>query len=271
MNETYIDTLYLNPGRSISEYLDPGLSEACHRPAASPPPPFLATGPSGITPRPAEADLFHGEWVFWFILAGFAILTIARYYYLKRLKLLFASILKRSASLQLIRESPVHAHQSFLPFLAIYTITSLLLIHHVIGVFSPGAYGGIGAMAGYAELFGLYLGFFALKIIAIFLISILFRNVETGVEYIQNILMFNLVLGIILLPVLLLVTFISREIFVYIAVALAVLMMALRFIRGIVIGLSDTKFSLFHLFLYLCTLEILPVMIAAIFISKYFL
>jgi hypothetical protein len=97
-----------------------------------------------------------------------------------------------------------------------------------------------------------------------------FKNKETAKEYIQNILIYNLVTGIILLPLLLLIIYTYHELFLYMAGGLILIMIFLRFIRGVAIGLSDTKFSLFHLFLYLCTLEILPIIVAAKFLSKYF-
>jgi hypothetical protein len=58
--------------------------------------------------------------------------------------------------------------------------------------------------------------------------------------------------------------------FLYLAGFMAVVIIGMRFVRGLTIGLSDPKFSLFHLFLYLCTLEILPLAFAAKFFSKYF-
>jgi len=97
-----------------------------------------------------------------------------------------------------------------------------------------------------------------------------FKNTETAKEYIQNILIYNLVLGILLLPLLLLIVYTYHELFLYIAGGLVLIMIFLRFMRGVAIGLSDPKFSLFHLFLYLCTLEILPLVVAAKFLSKYF-
>jgi len=102
------------------------------------------------------------------------------------------------------------------------------------------------------------------------LISVTFKNIDTAKEYIQNILIYNLVLGILLLPLLLLIIYTYHELFLFIAGGLAIFILGLRFIRGIAIGLSDSKFSLIHLFLYLCTLEILPLAFAAKFLSKYF-
>jgi hypothetical protein len=220
--------------------------------------------------KPLATIELQNNLIFWILLAGFAILTMTRYYYEKRLKLLGSSIFKRSAALQLIRESPVYSHRSFIPLLSIYIISVTLLINQAVEIFSPGSTEGIKTLLVFAQFLGIYIAFSILKIIVIWLISVTFKNIETAKEYIQNILIYNLALGILLLPLILLMIYTYHEIFLYISGGLAILIMGLRFIRGISIGLSDSKFSLFHLFLYLCTLEILPLAFAAKFLSKYF-
>ena len=265
------DTLFLNPGRSVSEFLDPGLFEACYSNASSVPLPFLYTYPGHMTIQPlAESAVYQSTWAFWFILSGFFILTLTRYYHEKRLKLFGLAIFKRSAAVQLIRESPVQGHRSFIPLLGIYIISLTLLIYEGMEILSPASSQGLPMLLLFAGFLGIYIAFFLLKILLIWIISIIFKNPSTATEYIQTILVYNMVLGIVMLPLLLLMTFTIRDAILYLTLGIALILMGLRFIRGIVIGLSDTKFSLIHLFLYLCTLEILPVLFAAKFLSKYF-
>ena len=266
------DTMYIVPGRSVSEFLDPGMAEFWHRPSSGPevPLPFLHTHHGNMVIQPLDATFQQqSTWAFWFILAGFFILTLTRFYYEKRLKLFGLSIFKRSAALQLIRESPVHGHQSFIPLLGIYIISITLLIYEAMEITS-GTSEGLNSLLLFAGFLGIYIVVFLLKILVIWIISIIFKNPGTAAEYIQTILIYNLVLGIIMLPLLLVMTFTLRDIILYVAFGIALLLMGLRFIRGIAIGLSDTNFSLIHLFLYLCTLEILPIAFAAKFLSKYF-
>jgi hypothetical protein len=272
LTEFNADTLIYSPGRSVSEYLDPGLWELCHNATSgsSAPLPFLYTAPEQITVLPHSFTGSNNDVIFWVLLTGFIILTLTRYYHEKRLKLMGSSVLKRSAALQMIRESPVYSHRSFFPLLSIYIIAVTLLIYQTSEIFSPGSSGGFASLFVFLQFLGIYIGFSLLKIASIWLISVTFKNKETAREYIQNILIYNLVLGVILLPLLLLIIFTFHEFFLYLTGAIVLLFMALRFFRGMIIGLSDAKFSLFHLFLYLCTLEILPIAFAAKFLSKYF-
>jgi hypothetical protein len=270
--EIVSDTLGLYPGRSISEFLDPGLWEQYHDVSMGPvsPRPFLDTAPADMILQPLASHELKNNWIFWILLAGFIILTLVRYYHEKRLRLFGSSVLKRSAAIQLIRESPIYAHRSFFPMLLIYIISVTLLIYQSVEITSPGSTEGIKALLVFLEFLGIYVAFSLLKILAIWLISVTFKNKETAKEYIQNILIYNLVTGILLLPLLLLMIYTYHELFLYVAGGLVLIMIFLRFIRGVVIGLSDSKFSLIHLFLYLCTLEILPLIVAAKFLSKYF-
>jgi len=272
LREEVPDSLIYSPHRSVSEFLDPGLWENWRlADGGAPPPPFLDTAPKDLLPQPLSTPGIMYDWIFWILFAGFAILTMTRFYHSKRLKLLGSSTLKRSAAIQLMRESPVYSHRSFLPLLSVYIISLILLIHQAMEITSPGSGSGLSSLLDFSLFLGIYLGFALMKILVIWLIGIIFKNPDTAREYIQNIIIYNLALGIILLPVLLLIIYTYHEAFLYLAGGIALIMMGLRFLRGIIIGLSDAKFSLIHLFLYLCTLEILPIAIAAKLMSKYFL
>jgi hypothetical protein len=270
--QTAPDTLIYSPGRSVSEFLDPRMWEMCHNGTNGPngPLPFLNTAPPEMSIKPFIETLTGNNWIFWIILAGFTILTITRYYHERRLKLLGQSIWKRSAAQQLIRESPLHGHRSFFPLFLIYIISMTLLVYEAAEITSPGSSEGLKTLLLFAEIIGAYLLYTFLKIMIIRLISITFKNPETAKEYIQNILIYNLALGILLLPLILLMVYTLHEVFLYLAVFVVVITLGLRFIRGMAIGLSDSKFTLFHLFLYLCTLEILPLAFVAKLLSKYF-
>jgi hypothetical protein len=154
--------------------------------------------------------------------------------------------------------------------MGMYIISITLLIYEAMEILSPGSSEGLVSLLLFAGFLGIYILVFLMKILVIWIISIIFKNPATASEYIQTILIFNLVMGILLLPFLLVMTFALRDIVLYASLGIVLILMGLRFIRGIAIGLSDTNFSLIHLFLYLCTLEILPLAIAAKFLSKYF-
>ena len=210
------------------------------------------------------------DWIFWIILAGLILLVLTKIFNEKRIGLLIAAIFSRTSAIQLIRESGFFRLQSVFFLLLIYLISVTLLFYRVFIHFDLDHPGSWRDIIFYLEIAGALIAFFLVKTTLIRLSGILFKNPETASEYIQTMVIFNLSGGIVLLPMLLFVFYWPSNFFLYFTLGLMAILMIIRFIRGFMVGLSDHKFTLFHLFLYLCTLEILPVLVAAKFIGKYF-
>jgi len=67
--------------------------------------------------------------------------------------------------------------------------------------------------------------------------------------------------GVLLVPVILLMLYIDGNFITYTAIAAIVLLQLFRLIKIVIIGKSSTIFSALHIILYLCTLEIVPVLV----------
>jgi hypothetical protein len=113
----------------------------------------------------------------------------------------------------------------------------------------------------YIIIFGSVLGFILVKAMFTYFSGITFKTVEHSHAYRLNELIFNHITGLIIMPVLLLILYWQPQPFLWIAFSMAVIMLIYRFLRSISIGFSNTKFSVFYLILYLCTLEILPLLL----------
>ena len=103
--------------------------------------------------------------------------------------------------------------------------------------------------------------FWLLKISAIWFLGIVFRTIPSTQDYLQNILAFSFITGLILLPLLILAVFLHSNILLYIILIIIGLLYFFRVMRGVFIGISLKKFSWLFLFVYLCTLEILPLLV----------
>lgn len=107
-------------------------------------------------------------------------------------------------------------------------------------------------------------GIIAWLLVRLALIRILgwtFKNFEITSQYLMNSMAFHFIMGIILLPFLVISIYTFIPAFLYLSLGIAGILFILRLFRGIIIGLSDTNFSIFYLFFYLCTVEILPVLV----------
>ena len=75
-------------------------------------------------------------------------------------------------------------------------------------------------------------------------------------------------LGLISLPLLFLSIYANSQIFLTISILVFVLFISVRWVFTIALGIRITKFSWFHIILYLCTLEIVPFMLLIKMLEK---
>ena len=109
---------------------------------------------------------------------------------------------------------------------------------------------------------------YLVKIAVVRILAFIFKAENEAAGYIFYILLFNQLLGIVLLPVVMGLTFIRNFdpwYLVYCGLIIFSIFFIYRILRGVLLGLSKPGISRFYLFLYLCTLEFLPV----IFVIKY--
>jgi len=231
---------------------------------------YIMDKPAGNSIAAIHHANFSADWIFWIILGGFILLAMTKFYFEKRLALIFSSVFSRSSANLLIRESNAFRFQSFSFLLIIYLISITLFVFQVFRYLSPGSVDFWPNILFYLKIVGAFIAFFLIKITTIRIVGFIFKNPHTASEYIQNMFIFNLFAGIILLPLVLFIHYSHSSLFLFVSFGFLIILMILRFIRGIFVGLSDHKFSLFHLFLYLCTLEILPLIVIAKLIDKYF-
>jgi cation transport ATPase len=96
---------------------------------------------------------------------------------------------------------------------------------------------------------------------------------ETG-QFNFTIMLFNIFLGLILLPINLFIAFAPASIantFLYIGLGVIVLFYLLRQLRGLFIGARFIMHNKFHFLLYLCTVEIAPMAVLFEFFQPYFI
>lgn len=104
-----------------------------------------------------------------------------------------------------------------------------------------------------------------LRIISSYAVGIIFDNLTLFQEYIHNLFIYNKTFGIVLLPFILVLPFVPellKHILLYTLFLIAIMYLLLRVVRSIKIILNK-DILLFYSILYLCTLEILPILVGA--------
>jgi len=142
----------------------------------------------------------------------------------------------------------------FLSFI-FYTNISLLIYYSINPVFQKGFY----TLASiFLIIFGIFLIFTTLNK----LIAFVFESYNLVNEYLYNLFFFSRILGLSLLPLVVFYPYISHfgdVILFFLAWPIVFLSFILRWFRGLKISFKY-RVSYFYMFLYLCTLEIIPLL-----------
>ncbi|MBA4239758.1 MAG: hypothetical protein C0448_03460 [Sphingobacteriaceae bacterium] len=104
---------------------------------------------------------------------------------------------------------------------------------------------------------------YLIKFLSNYLLAFITSNEELGKEYLFNVYVFSQTIGIVLFPMVICLQFTKYPIewFLYPALIICSGFYALRMFRGFVISSSEQNIGILYIFLYLCALEILPLLV----------
>ena len=116
----------------------------------------------------------------------------------------------------------------------------------------------------YHLIFSLYAIIFAYltsKYIIIRFSGTIFKTLTISKKYNAGQFVFNVITSILLLPVLWALPYDKSFATAYLAVSIYIVLFIFRMMRNAFVAKEEDKYSLFHFFIYFCTLEILPVLL----------
>ena len=231
--------------------------------------PSLLTAPNHFEKQKVEPMLrqAHGnDWLTILLLVCVAILAWIRFYYTRRLRQLFRAVYARHHVNQLVRDGNLSSERISFGLGLILVTGAGTLIFKLAG-------GNLNVLIGIKSSFLTFMVitsalslFWILKLLAIKGIGNLFRTRQAADEYHLTNVLYNITAGLVAFPFIIAWHFSQLQVLLYVILAINLIAAAMRMLRNISIGLSVQSFSVVYLFLYLCTLEILPVL----FVYKYF-
>ncbi len=211
------------------------------------------------------------DWITGLILLAFTLLALIKLLFNKSLPKLFKAFRARNYANQIIRDGNPFRKQSNLLAVIIYFLSLPLLLYFTINYYTPSNM----PIPGGINLFGLLVSFSAiywlLKVLMLKIIGHLFNTQKASFEILINIFILNLVTGIIILPFLTLYLYTQEDLFLFMSIITLLISYSQRLLRELIIGFSYTIFSVLHLFLYLCTLEIIPMVIIAKVVMNFYM
>jgi hypothetical protein len=189
------------------------------------------------------------------------IFTWVQRFYAKRLKQIFKAAALPQFLNQLVRDGNLFAERITLGlsvvFVIVFTIALGQIAENKFGVGFSEEDGGVL----YLSLFGAVCSFWFAKSSLIKLLGNIFKTEAYAQEYLLNNLIFNIITGIILFFPVVMTAYVDSEIYTWVSIVIIIILLLYKTLRGIIIGLANTDFSILYLFVYLCTLEILPYVI----------
>jgi len=199
--------------------------------------------------------IFNQDIIFVLLTISFLLIAMLKSFYWNHAKLLFMGIFAQRYANQYLREENAFTERvSFITFLLMSINISLIILKLV-------------PKTSVLETFSLIVGvmlFFIIKIGLILLLGSIFRVKDIAKLGIFFSLLFDRTFGFLLFPLIILVYFFAFNITPFIMLILAIIFIVLLLLKLFwlwKIGTNDFGLSHFYIFLYLCTLEISPLLL----------
>lgn len=208
-----------------------------------------------------KLDSNHSNFVFGLVLFALVIFAWIRFNYLKRLKEIFNAFTGRNFANQFIREGNFIKEALYLPLMVFSLLSySLMLIYSGINLLD---YKVNDFPALFLFVFTGVIGYWLIKTTIIHMLGYIFRTTASSYEYILNMHVYFIIGSMGVFPFTIFSIYFMPEIFSFFSLIILSIIFILWLIRALRIGLDEKHFSKFHLFLYLCTLEFLPLVLLA--------
>ncbi len=214
-------------------------------------------------------SLAQSDWMPAVILLCFILLAWNHVYNPKRVKQVLRAPFSKRFMNQLVRDGNLFNERITFTLGIVYLLSFSLLLfvlnERFFGLTSPNLK---GILAYLAIVIGLLL-FITVKVTFVSILGIVFKTKETTNNYLLNLMIFAVITGPVTLFFLVFIIYLKTPVILYLCLLIIILLFIFRFIRGFFIGSDLTRFSYLLLFVYLCSLEILPLTVALKFIINY--
>jgi hypothetical protein len=208
-----------------------------------------------------EKSTFNTDWITILIVLALILFATVRATSSKYISDLFQSLVNYNTSFRMFREKNYPISHGATQLNIIFYFTFSLFLFQVENAF--GLKLASNSFLFFLVSLSIVLGYFFMKKIAYSALGLVFEGTAETNEYLFNIDVFNRILGIVLFPIVALINYYPADnplFMVYTGIFTVGVFYAFLLQRGISILLKK-QFSIFYLFLYLCTLEFLPLLL----------
>jgi len=244
----------------------------------TPPPPkkqyFQTTSiftPNNLSPKhldPLAINRQSTDWITLLFMTCLIILAWIQTIYPKRFQQIFRAVLQPHFINQLEREGDLFRERITLGLSFIYFTISSIFIYQIFREFDS-VPPSLSNLSFAAIIFACLLIYQLIKSTIVYTTGVIFDTSEHSRQFQLNTLIFNNIIGIVLFPIAIMALYWNSTVYLIIGSAIVSFLIIYRIFRDILTGMANKSYNLFYLFLYLCTLEILPFVLAYKAISKF--
>ena len=211
--------------------------------------------------RVNEIKQLQPDWVLGIIIFCFIMFAWVQVFYHKRIRQIFRAPFSQRFINQLTRDGNLFKERISVALGIVYVLTSSLLLFEFNEQILKLTFPGFRGIVLYVAIILLIVIALSVKVTIVQLLGIVFRTRETTYNYLLNHLIFALISGPVIMIALVFILYLKFPILLNICMFIFLVMLLFRFVRGFFIGFTLTKFSYLFLFVYLCSLEILPLLV----------
>jgi hypothetical protein len=213
---------------------------------------------------PKERTLINPEWTSILIISCFLLFAVSHFGYFKRMQQIFKAFFTNRFFIQFSRDGGLYAERVSMFLFSSYILAfSLFIFNSYKFYFSIPVFPLLNFLI-YLKILIAIIIFYLLKIGLFRFSGYIFKAFNETSDYILNLYLFGQITGICLLPLIIITTYFeNNKIILYVGISVILLLSIYCLFKGFVIALSKSKVSVYYIFLYLCTLEILPLVLLA--------
>ncbi|MEE4177617.1 MAG: DUF4271 domain-containing protein [Bacteroides sp.] len=222
---------------------------------------LLTAGTIRPEPLKERADL---DWILWVVIASTGAIALAHLLFPSRTRQFFRATLGGRHFSQMERDGGFFDETPFWLMFFNYLLMLSLLIYLTIQQLGTGSIpGSLHEGVIFLLVLGLLIVYYPLKRMFTSFLAWVFRTQPTNEAYIKNLFLFNNLAGILILPFVVYLAYTPSLTGLYLVWGLLVLLNLGKGFRGAAIGFQQPGFSVYYLILYLCAIELAPLLILA--------
>ncbi len=203
-----------------------------------------------------------GGWMLWFLLAGLVVLAIAWFNFPVQCKRSLYAVIGLRFFFQVDKDGGLFkGTHNYLLFLNFLIVLSLLIYQSLSQADILDFLEHVGHEYLFVAILLIILSFYILKFLFVNFIAWVFNTQRAGSIYLGNIFVFNQFIGLVLMPLVFHNAFHPSAEAIYVMWSLVVGANVYKVIRGSLIAHNASGFSVYYLFLYLCGVELLPLLV----------